>query len=442
MNSSNLQIIADLGTYLKELKSSKTYFRSAKDFTRNRIFSFETLFCLITNLPRKSLEVELFEALPSINKELSLKERGSKSGFSKARKKINWELFESVNRRLVTHFYDTDSTPTLRTWQGFLLRGIDGTVHNIVDTMANRIYFGMGGNDQKKVCQGRSLISYDPLNGLIDKAYLGHMNIGESTIAKRWVQERTSNELCIYDRGYTGAALQYMHDYQGVPYLIRSKLGHNNAVKAFVASGEKEVIQEWVLSAQVRKELKEAGIDTSNKTHLKVRLLRIELDNGEIEVLVTNLLDQQQYPYKVFKKLYFLRWPTETTIGFTKNTLCIELTSGFSPLTVMQDFFGTIIRANVQALLEQDAQQIVEQKTAHRKLTYQNNRSFAAGIIKGFWAALWLGKQQEQTYQEVVEIIASKVEPVRKNRTYERDIKTFRRNRGKHNPLKNYKRVA
>jgi hypothetical protein len=39
--------------------------------------------------------------------------------------------------------------------------------------------------------------------------------------------------------------------------------------------------------------------------------VRIELDSGETEVLITSLLDQTRYPYAVFKDLYHQRWPVE-----------------------------------------------------------------------------------------------------------------------------------
>ena len=442
MNSTNLRIIADLAVYLQELEEEKTYFTKKTDFTRKSIFTFLTLYCLITNLPRKSLDLELWNELKRINSLLGLKKSGTKSAFGKARKKIKWELFEAVSKRLITKYYSTSNSSNLIRWNNFLLRGIDGSIFDIVDTTANREYFGEGGNDQKKVCQARCMISYDPLNGLIDKAYLGHMDIGENTIAKKWVKERTKEELSIYDRGFTGSALQYMHDYYGTSYVIRSKLGHSNDVKAFVASGEIDSIQEWDLTPAVRKDLANQGIETTGKTTFKVRLLRIELDTGETEVLVTNLLDQEAFPHELFKELYFLRWPTETTFGFLKNTLCVELTSGYSPISIMQDFWGTIIRANVQALIEEDAAPIVDEKSKDRKWDYKVNRSFAAGALKALWAPLWLCKQKRRPYLKAVELFSTKIEPVRKDRKYIRIIKTFRRNRGKFTPIKNYKRTA
>ena len=44
---------------------------------------------------------------------------------------------------------------------------------------------------------------------------------------------------------------------------------------------------------------------------LRVRLIRVELESGEVEVLITSLLDTKAYPYRAFAKLYALRWGIE-----------------------------------------------------------------------------------------------------------------------------------
>lgn len=438
----NLWIITNLSNYLSELQENKKYFTRDKDFTRQCTFSFLTLFCLLTNLPRKSLDLELALELEGINSMMGLKTIGTKSGFGKARKKIKWELFEAFNQRLNKLYYENTKIDSLSRWNGFLLRGVDGTILNIVDNASNRSYFGEGGNDKKKICQGRAIISYDPLNGLIDKAYLGKMSIGESSVVKGWIKDRATKELSIYDRAYPGLCLQYLHEYYGSPYLMRCKLSHNQSVKDFLASGEFDRIETWKVTKNVSKELADLGIKAIPNTTIYVRLLRIILSTGEVEVLLTNLIDRTQYPHLAFKDLYFFRWPAETIIGFLKNTLAIELTSGHKPLNVMQDFWGTIIRANVQALMEEEMVDIIAEHTEHRQLDYQINHSFVAGYLKVIYPKLWLLENKYETYRKVVELCAKHVEPLRKGRKYERNVKKHRRKKGKYLPLNNYKRVV
>ena len=48
---------------------------------------------------------------------------------------------------------------------------------------------------------------------------------------------------------------------------------------------------------------------------IKIRLIKVILDTGEIEILMSNLMDKKKYPKAIFKELYFMRWGIETSYG-------------------------------------------------------------------------------------------------------------------------------
>ena len=48
-------------------------------------------------------------------------------------------------------------------------------------------------------------------------------------------------------------------------------------------------------------------------------MIKVVLDSGETEVLLTNLYDQNKFKTNYFKQLYFSRWGIETSIAFDKN---------------------------------------------------------------------------------------------------------------------------
>ena len=52
-----------------------------------------------------------------------------------------------------------------------------------------------------------------------------------------------------------------------------------------------------------------------------VRLAKVLLDTGEIEVLATSLMDEAIYPDSIFKELYFKRWGIEGYYNLLKNRL-------------------------------------------------------------------------------------------------------------------------
>ena len=75
---------------------------------------------------------------------------------------------------------------------------------------------------------------------------------------------------------------------------------------------------------------------------LHLRLIRVELDTGEIEALITSMTDKQKYPQKIFKDLYHKRWPVEVDYLFMKERLELGNFSGQSSLSVYQDFHAKI----------------------------------------------------------------------------------------------------
>ena len=87
-----------------------------------------------------------------------------------------------------------------------------------------------------------------------------------------------------------------------------------------------------------QKKLKAAALPLS----ITVRFVRVWLKSGEMEVLVTSLLDEHVYDTAFFKELYALRWGIETFYGTIKGRLNLENFSGKSVEAILQDFHATI----------------------------------------------------------------------------------------------------
>lgn len=440
MYSTNLWLFTELQNYLTQAMESKSYFSKKSDFTRDRIFTFPVVLSLILDLPRKSLSVELFDGQQKINELLNRNQLGGKSGFCKARKKIKFSLFRDLFKHQVNQYYT--HRKDLKTWKGFILEAIDGSILDILNLPVLQEKFGFQKNQHSQVAQGRMMIGHDILNNMILECQLGHLSIGESTVARNWMIERSLAGLKIYDRNFAGLTLQFLHDYHRQKYVIRCKLTHNNYVKKFLSSGEKQSIQIWHLNQNTIKQLKALGLqaDLSTQTTITVRLVRVELENGEVEILLTNLLDQTTYPHSCFQELYNLRWGVETVIDFLKNVLQIEISSGCSDQLILQDFFASILRANLQSLIEQDAQQKVEAVAQKRNYKYKINRNVACGILKNRIHSLILKPVCEQYYDFLVNAIGSHILPIRKHREVDRSHKRNKQ-RGKYRTLGNYKRA-
>ncbi len=437
---SNLWIIDEIFSKLSDLKKNKKYFTKSTDFTRDSIFTFEMIFCLIVNLPRRSLSLEIMDTLEIFNKLRNEDKTGTKSGFCKARKKIKVGLFELINNYLLEKFYSFKNFKMVKRWEGFILLAIDGSVIELVDSPSVREKFGAQINQFTSTVQGRMLLAYDILNKQIKHCILENLSTGEITIAKDWVSKMSADILCIYDRGFPSMGLLFLHHNNKAPYLMRCKTGFNKYITEFVKSGKKDQIKEWKINKRGISDLENKGITVKKDATIKVRMIKVILSSGQVEILITSLLDTKKYPHKLFKKLYFKRWCVETKIGFLKNTLQLELNSGKSVQTVLQDFYGTIIRSNIQSLIEIDCESEVKSKCKKRQNEYDINHSIAAGILKNKFACLIFSKNRKFEYDELRNLFIKYLEPVRKNRKFERIRK--RKHSGKYRPFSNYKKIA
>ena len=66
--------------------------------------------------------------------------------------------------------------------------------------------------------------------------------------------------------------------------------------------------------------------------------MRVELETGEVEVLLTDLVDSQKYPEEDFKALYHERWTVEEGIKTAKCKIEVENWTRKTVHSVYQDF--------------------------------------------------------------------------------------------------------
>jgi hypothetical protein len=184
------------------------------------------------------------------------------------------------------------------------------------------------------------------------------------------------------------------------------------------------------------KNLKKSGYIINKTSSLKVRLVRVELGN-KVEVLVTNLWQEEGYKTKDFKALYFKRWAIETNICFQKNSLQLEVFSGHTPKAVLQDFFATVLMTNLQAVLTKNTQKVVE-KFKHRKYSMKINKNKAFAKIKKYWILLLIRRKVKNLLEGLHQHFIKDLVPIRNGRSFLRTVKN-KRNYSKYRAYSNFK---
>ena len=255
--------------------------------------------------------------------------------------------------------------------------------------------------------------------------------------------------IAIYDRAYGSQILPFLHDLYNSKYVIRLKVDFSNTVKKFMKSTENEILVTEPLNEKTYKRLEKFGIRKSKLDTISYRLVKVILNTGEIEILMTNL--NNTFSISDLSEIYRLRWGIETCFGGVKNHQMLGIFSGYSELVVKQDIWCNLIFYNMQTISSLEAHQQAEiiskkreNKPSKRKKKenkgYQLNRNIGANILREHLVELFqcsenqldnLLKKMQVYYLQNLEMI--------KETHKERKRKMLRQN-DRHHTEMNYKR--
>jgi hypothetical protein len=413
------------------------YKMNETDFTRKRKQPFGSVLLFMFNLLRKSLVIEIDNFIQHLNLrvESHTVKSFTKSAFVQQRKKINPDVFKYLSGVITKNYY-VENNSNIKLFNGFRILAVDGSKITLPYTEELKKAFGESKNNTNTVVvQARSSVLYDVLNHITLDSSLNNLKQGERQLALgHWNQWR-KNDLIIYDRGYPSYDFKYEHIKSGVDYLIRTTTSYSNVVKSFVASGKKSRVVEILPGKNQASQDK----DYDKNTVMKVRLIRIDLPSGEIEILMTSLLDSKKHPTTMFKELYFLRWGIETFYDELKNKLKLEYFTGYSTISIKQDFFCAIFISNLQSVIVNDLHEELKNKNQKTKLNYKINTNLSYGFLKNrILELLFKEAPLEQVFNELETLFLQNTIPIRKNRNNKRDVGKYR-NRIRPFVLKNQK---
>ena len=438
MIEANIEIISDLKLYAEQWKNQRLFFNNEKDFTRKRKLPHDVLVLLIVNMLKRSLSIELQEFFEQSGQEDSV---CTKSAFTQQRMKLDYNFFSCWNAVLVNSFYQRYKKKVKR-WKQFRVIGVDGSTAYLINKPEVINCFGVQRNKSSSVAMGRIMCAHDVLNEITIAAQLLPIEWSEQMIVNSWIPYYEDDMLFIYDRAYPGYASIYLHLAQERPatFVMRCRSNFNNEIKEFVASQQQSQIVKFAPSEEVIKELHEHGYKITKDTKIKVRLVKVLLDTGETEILITNLYNEKKFRARLFKELYFMRWGVETSYATQKNILQLESFSGQKPETILQDFHSGIFVSNLQSVINKQCESKIKSKTKHRKHRYKTNRNVAMGLMKNRIVNLFLEQSPQKILEELEKLFLQHLEPVRPNRQYKRVVRN-RRLHGKYQTFTNYKRV-
>ena len=389
--------------------------RNEKDFTRKRCLTFVIVVIFLLNLIKRALQDELDEFFKLLKGEDVAVRMVTKSAFTQARKKLKYGAFVELNQAQVAYFYDHFEP---QTWCGFRLVAVDGSTSELPRTREVIEHFGVWHPAQGDPCPlARVSQMFDVIHQVTLDAIIAPKALGERALAALHFAHLQAGDLALLDRGYPAFWLFALILARGAHFCARMPLSGWLVVEQFVASGLAEQVVTLYPSYEARKECLARQLSTKPLT---VRLIRVELNTGEVEVLATSLLDSERHPVTVFKELYHQRWPVEEDYKVMKSRIEIENFTGTSVLAVYQDFHAKVFTKNLTSILAHPAKQMVRRNSQGKKYIYQVNMTNAFSKMKDTVVLLFQRTAILSILNRLWRVMTQVIEPIRPGRSYPR----------------------
>lgn len=440
MAKAKISVLEEFIESIKYVSSSKEFLSlflvSDHCFTRSRKLGFDTVTFLILSLLKKSLNIELKTYFSKFN--IDKESMFTKGAFSQRRHQIDSKWFKFLLEYLATLYYDLNKNIVL--WKGYKLLAIDGSSAILIKDEDIETAYSSGKNKYGNYPLCRYMKMFDVLNEMTLKTEMLAMNGSERVCAYNWVDSIPDKSITLYDRGFPSFTLFYLMQSCEVPkdFIVRCKKDFSNSIKDFVSSKDVSRNVKFYPDDRAVLLLEKYQHKVTKATFIELRVEKIFLNTGDVEVLITSINDEKLLSNADMKILYNKRWAIETNIGKEKNLLQLENFSSHKKNGIEQDFFATCIANNIHSILCKEAQKKVKKRVKNRQYKYKINASASMHEFKNNLINLFYAKELIKLVNHIQSVFELFIEPVRPNRRIERK-RICKRRYGKHQTHKNYR---
>ena len=230
-------------------------------------------------------------------------------------------------------------------FHGMDLLAMDGTTLRLADSDANREHLGAQRYAKSRVAsfpQARGVTLMAVSTHLVLDARFGAYKTSEMAFAKELLSSIPDNSLTTFDRGFLSAELLCNLVAHGIRrhYLVPAK---SNTKWTLIEGTDKDGTVEMKVSDAAMR------LDATLPATWKARAIRIANDKGELEYLLTSLIDRKLFKAKQIIDSYWRRWEIETSFRELKQTMLGSAHTLRSTTVegVNQEIWGALIAYNL-----------------------------------------------------------------------------------------------
>ena len=395
-------------------------------FTRDRKLTFKNLIVIII-IFKSSIQRELDRFFKVVkNDDFNIREV-TKGALSQARAKLNPWAFKRLNEVACNTFYERVE---YYIWYGLRVLAVDGSRlvlpnHPSVVKEFGQHSFGPKADSPRSLAMASML--YDVLNQITIDAEIAPYSSSERDLLMKHIDKTKAGDILLLDRGYSCVWLLFLLKARGVEFCVRMKEDWWLTVKEFTESTDKERIVTFSLPKKDRKKL--ADYPEIMDQTITCRLIKIELETGEKEILCTSLTDIEKYEYVEFDSLYHYRWNEEEAYKLLKSRIELENFSGKTAIAVKQDFFAKVFLMTLCAAYAHPIEEKVtnEYKADKERVHDQKiNRTNALSMTQDILISVMIKKQYKKALEAFDDIVEKTREIIRPGRKVSREFKQKR----------------
>lgn len=357
----------------------------------------------------------------------------SSPGLFKQREKLNPEAFIHLIRLSLKEFY-TNYKKEVKTYKGYVLLGIDGSDFEIPNTKKSREKYN--GKQQEQPARITVSTCFDLLNCYTLDSIVEKYDYSEIKMAETHYQNIKQNNLLdnaksiiIMDRNYRSLSNMYKFIKNDDKFLIRiTSLAYKKEQQEMKTDDEIiEIKPNSNRTYPYREKNPELYNYLISGNSIKVRCVKVTLNTGETEILLTNL-EQNEFSKEEIKELYNYRWKIEINYKHLKNNLKIESISSSKITLIKQDIFSQVLVSNMlQAFINDNDKKIKQEKY---KNPMKTNNNMSVGIFKNTLIYILLEediKKREEMMDKFCILLEKYILPIKKGRKNPRTNNTKNR---------------
>jgi hypothetical protein len=302
-------------------------------------------------------------------------------------------------------------------WNGLRVVAADGVCMRLPKWGENVDAYGVGPCKDGSVVMTRCVSLFSTACRQFLEITVGRYDEGERALLLRALGALKADDVLVLDRGYPAWWLFAALTAKGIRFCARIERCNWPLVQQLMNSSQDELVVQQCLNAQTRKALRELGLPEMQS--LGLRLVKVRLPNGTIEVLATALLDIQRYPASSFGPLYGKRWAIEEAFKTLKHRLHLEGFAGELPLSIEQEIQAKALMYNIGRALCVEAQSQLPPDKSER---WQVNHAYALKHLGRLMVAWFRGESEElaRVTQSLVKTLSQTLELIRPGRSFKR----------------------